>query len=65
MDLYRVEEEELLEELGIRELLGGKAVVLVEWWTKFPNFFPSPHLRIHLKVLPIGRREITIEKVDT
>ncbi len=61
IDLYRVEEEEFLEELGLRELLYGSGVSVVEWWTKFSAFFPEQAIRVSFRILPGGDRSITVE----
>ncbi|MCX7788609.1 MAG: tRNA (adenosine(37)-N6)-threonylcarbamoyltransferase complex ATPase subunit type 1 TsaE [Spirochaetes bacterium] len=61
IDLYRVEDEEFLEELGLRELLHGNGVSIVEWWSKFPAFFPEHGIRVTLTILPEGNRSITIK----
>lgn len=61
IDLYRVEEEEFLEELGLRDLLFGKGVSVVEWWSKFPAFFPAQAIRVTFSILPEGGRSITVE----
>ncbi len=37
LDLYRLETERQVEQLGIDELLEGDSVVLVEWGEKFPS----------------------------
>ncbi|GAB4375380.1 MAG: hypothetical protein Kow009_10690 [Spirochaetales bacterium] len=65
IDLYRVEEEEFLEELGLRELLYGNGVSIVEWWTRFPQFFPDEAIRVAFSILPKGDRSITIEGLPT
>lgn len=61
IDLYRVEEEEFLEELGLRDLLYGNGVSVVEWWSKFPGFFPEQAIRVSFTILPEGDRSITVE----
>lgn len=61
IDLYRVEEEEFLDELGLRELLYGNGVSIVEWWTKFPEFFPKQSIRVSFIILPHGDRSIAVE----
>ena len=37
LDLYRLESERQVEQLGIDELLEDDAIVLVEWGEKFPS----------------------------
>lgn len=61
IDLYRVEEEEFFEELGLRELLYGTGISVVEWWSKFPVFFPEQAIRVSFTILPKGDRSIAVE----
>ena len=48
-DLYRLEREEELDEIGFYEFAepsGG--VVLIEWADKFPDALPKPHIRLEI-----------------
>ena len=48
VDLYRLEKEAELAELGLDDLIGdGRGVVLVEWADKF-DVMPADHLRVEL-----------------
>ncbi len=54
-DLYRIERERELAELGLDELLGDpRGVVVVEWADKF-DVLPADHLRVELRHLDDGR----------
>ena len=49
-DLYRLEREEELDEIGFYEFAepsGG--VVLIEWADKFPDALPEPHIRLEME----------------
>ena len=49
-DLYRLEREEELDEIGFYEFAepsGG--VVLIEWADKFPDALPKPHIRLEIE----------------
>jgi tRNA threonylcarbamoyladenosine biosynthesis protein TsaE len=46
-DLYRIEREAELEELGLIEAL-DRAAVVVEWLDRFPDVAPGDHLEIQL-----------------
>ncbi|HUS30035.1 MAG TPA: tRNA (adenosine(37)-N6)-threonylcarbamoyltransferase complex ATPase subunit type 1 TsaE [Kofleriaceae bacterium] len=49
VDLYRLEREAELIELGLEEIVGNSSgVVLIEWADKFPDVLPRDHLRIEL-----------------
>ena len=49
-DLYRLEREEELDEIGFYEFAepsGG--IVLIEWADKFPDALPKPHIRLEIE----------------
>ncbi len=55
VDLYRIEREAELRELGLEDILGDRrGVALVEWADKFP-VMPTDHLRIELAHVAAGR----------
>ena len=59
-DLYRLAGEAALEDIGLDELLGGDAVLAVEWPERLsPGDFPEC-LGIHLAVRDDDGREITL-----
>jgi tRNA threonylcarbamoyladenosine biosynthesis protein TsaE len=47
-DVYRLEREEELEDLGIDEYLFGDGVSVIEWADKVPGIFPEGTLVIEL-----------------
>ncbi|MCY4150553.1 MAG: tRNA (adenosine(37)-N6)-threonylcarbamoyltransferase complex ATPase subunit type 1 TsaE [Gammaproteobacteria bacterium] len=55
LDLYRLNSEDEIENLGLRDLLDGNAVCLIEWPDKFTTSLPSPSLTIHIEVFSQGR----------
>ena len=55
-DLYRLERETELIELGLDEIIDdGGGVVLIEWADRFDTVMPRDHLRIELTVGESGR----------
>ena len=48
-DLYRLEHEAELDELGLDEVLRGDGVVAVEWSDRF-DVLPGTHVRVELEV---------------
>ncbi|MCL2497407.1 MAG: tRNA (adenosine(37)-N6)-threonylcarbamoyltransferase complex ATPase subunit type 1 TsaE [Symbiobacteriaceae bacterium] len=58
LDLYRLEREEELLQLGWDELLSDLAVVIVEWMDKFPGLYPREFLQINFFYAFEGRRAL-------
>ncbi len=61
MDLYRLSGYDDLWELGAEELLDSGGVCLIEWHERAPGFLPESGIRIELRVLENGAREIRVE----
>ncbi len=55
-DLYRLEDEDELEELGLDEAL-EHGMALIEWPDRAPSFAPTNRLDLSLRELPSGDRE--------
>jgi tRNA threonylcarbamoyladenosine biosynthesis protein TsaE len=56
LDLYRIADPDELEFLGIRDLLDGTSLVLVEWPERGAGILPAPDLRVRIEHLDQGRR---------
>ncbi|NIR61551.1 MAG: tRNA (adenosine(37)-N6)-threonylcarbamoyltransferase complex ATPase subunit type 1 TsaE [Gammaproteobacteria bacterium] len=56
LDLYRLSDPEELEYLGLRELLAGDAVCLVEWPERGGDRLPAPDLRVVMAYAGESRR---------
>jgi tRNA threonylcarbamoyladenosine biosynthesis protein TsaE len=56
LDLYRVADPAELEYLGLREMLGEEAILLVEWPERAGDWLPEPDLRVRLAVLGDARQ---------
>jgi tRNA threonylcarbamoyladenosine biosynthesis protein TsaE len=56
LDLYRLGDPEELEFLGLRDLLDGEALLLVEWPDRGAGVLPEPELVIDIAHAPPGRR---------
>lgn len=64
IDLYRVEREEELDQIGLWEHLGGQGIAVIEWAEKAQSGLPEDAIKVWLKSLDYDVREITIEGVD-
>ena len=59
-DLYRIEKERELAELGLDDVIGDpRGVVIVEWADKF-DVLPADHLRIELSHVAAGRELVAM-----
>jgi tRNA threonylcarbamoyladenosine biosynthesis protein TsaE len=56
LDLYRLADPEELEYLGIRDLLDGGSLVLVEWPERGAGVLPIPDLVLRITCEGTGRR---------
>lgn len=63
VDLYRVEGARDLATLGLEDLLGRDATVLIEWGEKFGEDVPRPCVRIRFEHLGCDDRRITVERL--
>lgn len=65
MDLYRIEDDKELENIGFWEIVGGDNIVFIEWPKKFLNRFCHANVSnnfIHVKISQVGEyeRKITV-----
>ncbi len=60
MDLYRVEEEEQLYDIGLEEYLFGNGVSVIEWPEIAMSFLPDDYACLHLKH-DGGKRSVSLD----
>lgn len=60
LDLYRLADGEELAYLGLRDLAGDRAILLVEWPERGAGALPAPDLRVRIEHRAAGRR-VTLE----
>ncbi len=60
IDLYRINNDEEVEALGIRDILELNAVVAVEWGEKLPSFYRKNGITITILDMGEDSRKITI-----
>ena len=63
IDLYRLDEPREVATLGLDEIFGRQAVVLIEWGERFPQLLPAR--RIEIRIQAVGDDERTIEVTQT
>ena len=57
-DLYRLNDPEELEWIGIREYLRPDALCFIEWPERGAGLLPAPDLELELRHAPPGRRAL-------
>ncbi len=61
LDLYRLDEKQSLEELGLHDLFSDpEAIVVIEWPEKLSNHLPTNTITITLESLSENERKIEI-----
>jgi tRNA threonylcarbamoyladenosine biosynthesis protein TsaE len=59
-DLYRIEHERELEELGLADS-SDRAALAIEWLDRFPNVVPADHLQVTISVAEDGGRQLALD----
>ena len=62
-DLYRIQTENDLVDLGLEEYLDSGGIVVVEWADKCRRLHPSHYYRVELSIISENEREIVIEEI--
>lgn len=65
VDLYRIEGPQELATLGLDELFGQSAVVIIEWGEKLGDHLPGPYFRIKMEYIASEDRKITVERLES
>ena len=63
-DLYRVEDAPGLATLGLDELMGQRATVLIEWGERLGRDLPLPRVEVHLEYLSYEERRLTARRLS-
>ena len=58
LDLYRLENESQVRDLGVDEYVGGDGVAVVEWFENVPELLPPSRLEARLAVVAADERRI-------
>ncbi|MCR4309838.1 MAG: tRNA (adenosine(37)-N6)-threonylcarbamoyltransferase complex ATPase subunit type 1 TsaE [Deltaproteobacteria bacterium] len=64
IDVYRLSGAREADEIGMRELLSGDGVCLVEWAEKIEELLPTDCIRVKFTISGDDRREIAIAAPD-
>jgi tRNA threonylcarbamoyladenosine biosynthesis protein TsaE len=61
VDLYRIENEKEVEEIGLKEILKEKKdIVAIEWAEKIQNILPDERINVFLTNMGGDKRKITV-----
>jgi tRNA threonylcarbamoyladenosine biosynthesis protein TsaE len=60
IDLYRLDRQEQVANLGLDEIFDRTAVVLIEWGERFPRLMPEERIEIRLRTTGESSREIEV-----
>jgi tRNA threonylcarbamoyladenosine biosynthesis protein TsaE len=63
MDLYRIDNLEEFELLGAEELMYGEGITVIEWGEKAEELMPEDAVKISVRILEDGSRELTGEGI--
>jgi tRNA threonylcarbamoyladenosine biosynthesis protein TsaE len=64
VDLYRIEKDAELDEMGLWEQIGADNISVIEWAEKAERGLPEDAIRVRFKSFGGNTREITIEVRD-
>ena len=60
LDLYRVENDKVLQGIGLEEMIGGDGIGLIEWFDLYPQIWREDRLEIRLAFHGDTGRELEI-----
>lgn len=60
VDLYRIENSDEMEDIGLFEILNGDGVVAVEWADKLKTYLPSEHVALHFEIKSDESRSVSV-----
>ncbi|MEE4262435.1 MAG: tRNA (adenosine(37)-N6)-threonylcarbamoyltransferase complex ATPase subunit type 1 TsaE [Desulfobacteraceae bacterium] len=61
MDLYRLENIDGLEDIGLDEMLYGQAVIAIEWADKLSDNLPTRHLLLTMEIIDDNSRTLILD----
>ena len=61
VDLYRLENIDDLEDIGLDEMLYGQAVIAIEWADKLSDNLPAKHLLVTMEIIDDNSRTLSLD----
>jgi tRNA threonylcarbamoyladenosine biosynthesis protein TsaE len=59
LDAYRLQGDDDFDAIGGPEIIGGKAISVIEWSERLPHSIPDTAIKIHIEVLEGNKRRFT------
>lgn len=60
IDLYRLDDPDSFEDIGLYDILHGEGVAAIEWAERLPKDALPEHIAIHLEILDDDSRKIRV-----
>jgi tRNA threonylcarbamoyladenosine biosynthesis protein TsaE len=64
VDLYRIDNKNELDEIGLWDIIGGDGIVVIEWADRAEELLSNDIIKVKLNFLDKDMREIIIEEND-
>ncbi len=65
VDLYRLQSEQEIEDIGLPEILSDPTnIVVIEWSEKLGNLLPNDRIDVHFEYVGEDKRKITIKNIS-
>jgi tRNA threonylcarbamoyladenosine biosynthesis protein TsaE len=64
IDLYRIQQERELEDLGLEEILAAPAITVIEWGEKARPFLPPETVHLRLALEADGARRLVLTGLE-
>ena len=64
-DVYRIDDEDEMEEIGFSEYLRGDGVTIIEWSTLIAGLIPKDAIRVTISRVPGGGADDRVITVET
>jgi tRNA threonylcarbamoyladenosine biosynthesis protein TsaE len=64
IDLYRLEDSDEIEDLGIEEFLYGDGVSVIEWGERAMALLPKDRIEVSLSLIQGGLRQMEIRGIE-
>lgn len=64
IDLYRIDKEDEIYDLGIESFIGNDNITVIEWAEKAKAYIPDDIIKIYIYYIDENKREIILEGIN-